>query len=288
MLDRISQIDKRWIYLLMGLSVLIPILTQLKFPESPSPFAQKVFDTIEALPVGSRVLMAWDYDPASEGEISPMAKAFILHCASRQLKLYFLTLIPAAEQLIEQDIDETIKIDFPDYKYGEDYVNLGYKPGYEGVIKVITTNLRELYTTDSKGTALSQIPMCRNITNIQEMDLIVEVSSSYPGTKEWVQFAVTPYPDKLSMVAGCTGVQAPLLYPYIPRQLAGLLGAIKGAAEYESIVVSRYGGEHPRKTYLEAQRRMGPQLIAHILMILLIVMGNIVYFAERNRPGARS
>ena len=32
------------------------------------------------------------------------------------------------------------------------------------------------------------------------------------------------------MVAGVTGVQAPMLYPYIPEQIPGLLGAIKGAA----------------------------------------------------------
>ena len=38
------------------------------------------------------------------------------------------------------------------------------------------------------------------------------------------------------MVSGMTGVQAPLMYPYYPGQLKGLLGAIKGAAEYESLV----------------------------------------------------
>jgi hypothetical protein len=31
-------------------------------------------------------------------------------------------------------------------------------------------------------------------------------------------------------------VQAPTIYPYVPAQVQGLLGAIKGAAEYEFIV----------------------------------------------------
>ena len=39
--------------------------------------------------------------------------------------------------------------------------------------------------------------------------------------------------------------------------------------------------------FLEAQRRMGPQLVAHLLMIGLIVMGNVVYFASRRRGGGR-
>ena len=89
------------------------------------------------------------------------------------------------------------------------------------------------------------------------------------------------------MVAGCTGVQAPLLYPYIPQQLPGLLAAIKGASEYESLVMGKYGGEGVSGKYLEAQRRMGPQLVAHVLMVLLIFAGNIIYFVERKRE-ARS
>ena len=39
--------------------------------------------------------------------------------------------------------------------------------------------------------------------------------------------------------------------------------------------------------FLEAQRRMGPQLVAHILMIILIVMGNVIFFANRRKGGNR-
>ena len=39
--------------------------------------------------------------------------------------------------------------------------------------------------------------------------------------------------------------------------------------------------------FLEAQRRMGPQLVAHLLMIGLIIAGNVVFFATRRRGGAR-
>jgi hypothetical protein len=167
-----------------------------------------------------------------------------------------------------------------DLEYGRDYVNLGFKSGNEGVIKVIVTNLRELYTTDNRGTAMQDIPMMAGVTNIQQMKLIINVSSGYPGTKEWVQYAVTPFPA-LRLVAGATGVQAPLLYPYVPQQLPGLLGAIKGAAEYEKLVVDAYGGASPDPKYLEGLRRMGPQLIAHLLIILLIVAANLVFFRER-------
>ncbi len=184
--------------------------------------------------------------------------------------------------------------------------------------------------------------MMREVRSVQDVDLLVNVSAGYPGSKEWVQYAVDALPA-IRIVAGCTGVQAPLMYPYIPKQLTGLLGAIKGAAEYEFLVntwirerrlaaVLERGGIGAEQAmdlatefakspgaaqdftvsgeaaslspevkaeliavadapipgkYLEGQRRMGPQLVAHLLMVVLILAGNAIYFMSRKRGGAR-
>lgn len=281
----LKNIDRRWIFLLMALAVAIPILLELRFPEKPTGLARSTFEEIEKLDPGDRVLLAFDFDPASEGELGPMATAFVRHCCEKRLKMYFLALWPVGPQMIDQSINNVIKKDFPNLVYGQDYVNLGFKSGQEGVIKVLVTDLRQLYTTDARGTNVDQIPMMRDVKNIRQMDLIINVSAGYPGTKEWVQYAATPYPNDIRIVAGCTGVQAPLLYPYIPEQLPGLLGAIKGAAEYEKLVVDKYTkkGEQPDPKYLEGIRRMGPQLVAHVLMIVLIVAGNVIFLIERAR-----
>ncbi len=281
MLARLADLDRRWIFLLMALAVGIPVLVQPRFPEYPGAQAQAVFDEIEKLSPGDRVLMAWDFDPSTEGELKPMATAFARHCCEKGVRMYFLSLIPVGPQMIDDTINDVIRRDFPDLVEGVDYCNLGYKSGNEGVIKVIVTDLRGLYTTDHRGTNIDQLPMCKDVESVQDMQLIVNVSGSYPGTKEWVQYAVTPYQSRLRMVAGCTGVQAPLLYPYIPDQLRGLLGAIKGAAEYETLVVDRYVPEDNDPVYQQARRYMGPQLVAHLLMIALIVGGNVIYFARR-------
>ena len=45
------------------------------------------------------------------------------------------------------------------------------------------------------------------------------------------------------------------------------------------------GGE-PAPKYLEAQRRMAPQLFGHLLLVGLIVVGNLIQFAGRR--GARA
>ncbi|NQT96960.1 MAG: hypothetical protein HQ562_04395 [Candidatus Marinimicrobia bacterium] len=284
MYEFIKNIDRRWIFLLMFVSVAIPILLQIQFPEKATDLAVTTYEAIEQLNPGDKVLLSFDFDPASEGELGPMATTFTYHCAVKGLKMYFMALWPVGPQMVDERIEKIIHRDFPDMVYGEDYVNLGFKSGNEGVIKVIVTDFRKLYTTDAYGTAFDDIPMCQDIYSVQDMDLLINVSAGYAGTKEWVQYAVTAFPDDIKMVAGCTGVQAPLLYPYIPDQLPGLLGAIKGAAEYEKLVVERYGLED-QPQYLEGIRRMGPQLVAHLLMILLIITGNVIFFIEKRREG---
>ena len=286
-LNTLRTVDRRWIFLLMLWAVLVPIYyigkTGQTFPEVPSALVQAVFDEIEKLKPGDPVLLSFDYDVGSDGELGPMATAFVKHCAEKKLKMYIMALWPVGSQMADGVIDKVIKADFPQMVYGKDYVNLGFKSGNEGVIKVIVTNLRELYTTDSRGTSLQDIPMMRGIENVQQMKLIINLAAGYPGTKEWVQYAVTPYPDRIRVVAGNTGVQATQMYPYIPRQLPGLLGAIKGAAEYEKLVIDKYGGPNPDPKYLDGLRRMGPQLVAHLLIIGLIIVANIIYFADRRR-----
>ena len=292
MLDVFRHLDRRWVFLAMLLCVAIPILVQPRLPVSADNLAQECFDKIEDLDPGDKVLLSWDFDPASEGELAPMATAFTYHCASKGVKMYYMALWPVGPQMIEDSIDRVIRPDFPDMVYGTDYLNLGFKSGGEGVIKVIVTNLKEMYTTDSYGTDindLEKLPMMADVNSVRDMDLVINISAGSAGTKEWVQYAVGPYPKDIKLIAGCTGVQAPLLYPYIPEQLPGLLGAIKGAADYEKLVTDRYfveAGMEVPGIYQEGIRRMGPQLVAHLLMIALIIIGNLVYFADRRGGNA--
>ncbi|MCA9074935.1 MAG: hypothetical protein KDA93_07880 [Planctomycetaceae bacterium] len=276
----LKTLDRRWIFLLILLAVAIPIYWGWQFPERPSPMVRSVFEAIENLPDGSHVWMAYDYDPGAQGELHPMAFAFTRQCALKHHKMYFMTLWPQGPPMIQENID-LLKREFPDLTYGEDYVNLGYRPGYEGPIKLAVTDLRSTIAADVDGTSLDDMPMTADVKNIQEMDLIINTSAGYPGTKEWVLYASTPY--NIPTVAGCTGVQSPYLYPYVPRQLNGLLGAIKGAAEYEFLLLEAYPELRENPNAREALRRMGPQLLAHLVIIALIIVGNIVYFVGRSR-----
>lgn len=284
MLDYLSNLDRRWIFLMMLLAVAVPLLAGIRFPEKPSPMAHDVFAAVDNLPEGSLLLMAFDYDPASQGELQPMAQALTRHAALRGHRMIFMTLWPQGGPMLQRNID-ILEREFPDYEYGRGYVNLGFRPGNEGVIKLVVSDLKELYAQDVKGASLNSYPLTRDLKNVQQVNLIVNISAGTPGAKEWVQYAATPY--GIPMVAGTTGVGAPALYPYIPQQLAGVLGAIKAAAEYEQIMLNRFPVLEENSGAQTGLQRMGAQLVAHLLMIVLIVVGNVIYFVGRSRGAVR-
>jgi hypothetical protein len=281
-LDFLKTLDRRWIFLAMLMAVAGPILAQKTFPERPTIFVRSVFDKIESLPEGSTIMISFDYDPATNGELGPMATAFLRHCCLKRHKMLFLTLFETGKPVVDQAIRRVIDTEFAalDLKPGEDYVNLGYKQGREVVIALIALNLRTSFPRDHEGTDLDDLPLTRNITNLQDLDLILDISTGYPGWKEWVQYAASPY--DIPFAAGTTAVGAPQAYPYIPEQMLGLLAAVKGAAEYEAALAEKYPPYRDPKRN-EGIRRMAPQFWGHLLVIALIVLGNGIHFADRWR-----
>ena len=63
--------------------------------------------------------------------------------------------------------------------------------------------------------------MMDGVTNLRDMDLILNISAGYPGLKEWIQFGGDP--SGVAIAGGVTAVSAPLLYPYYPAQMFGIM-----------------------------------------------------------------
>ena len=282
-IERVQALDRRIIFLFVGLAVAIPLLFHVVFPEKISPIVEGIFERIDTLPEGSRLLLSFDYSPSTVPEIQPMVDAVVRHACTKKLDLYIMALWGTGQNIADETIDRVIKKEFPDYKYGVNYVNIGYKSGNQGLINVILTDLKKMYTTDVNGAAIDSIPMMAPIRNLRNFDLIMSFGGGFPGLKEWVLFAGDP--GNVPVAGGVSAVSAPLLYPYYPSQMLGLMGGIKGAAEYESELIRRY----PRfKDYSSPGiDMMGPQAVAHVVIMLFIVIGNIAYFATRRKTEGR-
>lgn len=274
-----KEIDRRWIFLFIGATVALALLFHISFGEKATPIVKALYDKIESLPEGSRVLLSCDYDPAMRPEVGPMADSFVRHVLSKKQHLYMMSLWATGQGLMNLTIDGVLKPEFPNAVYGRDYCVLGYKAGNQGVINVIVSDFRKMYPLDVNGTPLDSLPMFHDVKSLRDMDLIISVGGGTPGIKEWVLFAGDP--GKVPVAGGSAAVVAPLLYPYYPKQLIGLLGGTKGAAEYESLL----NEEYPRfKQYdTPALRMMGPQTMAHVVIMAFIIIGNVAFFRKRKK-----
>ncbi len=282
----LGSLDRRIIFLIVGLSVLIPLIQPewVNFPIRPTPESQIVFDEINKLNAGDKILLSFEYGPSTKPEIHPMAIAILKHLYAKNIQVYGFALWPDGNFMSTEAFSE-VSDDY-DKKYGVDYVNLGYKPGGEAVIKGIASDIRTLYTVDLQGTSINDIPMMKDVVNIEDFDFVFSLSAGYPGSKEWVQYACDP--KNIPLSTGCTSIQVTDIMPYVENdQIRGILAGMPGAAEYESLVEAELQKMEIAGKPGEASGMMAAQSIAHVVIVLFIIFGNISYFITRkkNRKG---
>jgi hypothetical protein len=274
---RWAALDRRWIFAAMFVLVLLPLLSPIRLPLAIDSAARHYYAAIEALPAGSTVLMPFDYDPAFTAENHPMAVATLRRLLEKNVRVIAVTLQPAAPPLA----DLAFRTVGPPLhkKYGIDFVNLGYKSGNEVVVLALGTSIKHAFPLDSHGTPVASLPLLREVDRIGEMKMIVEIAGTSAGNI-WVQQAQGRF--HVPMVAGVTGVMAPEFFPYLQAgQIKGMLGGMAGAAEYEFLL-------HRADT---ATKGMDAQSMAHLLIIVLILTGNLMWLAgrrdDRRRHAAR-
>jgi len=278
-IERLSNLDRRVIFLLIALAVIIPLIMHYSTSIPPSLIVQTLYDKVDGMPPGAKILMSFDYGPSTAPENQPMANALIRHAFERGHRVYLMALWPTGARQSQQLIEEIISVEYPNKAEGEDWIHLGYKAGNQGLINTLMSDIKAMYTTDIAGRAIDEFPMMDDVSTLRDFDLILALGSGFPGTKEWVQFAGDP--GNIPVGGGTTAVMAPLLFPYYPKQMVGFMGGLQGAAEYEAALVDNYPQLRERSRI--ASTSMGPQVTAHLVSIAFIIVGNITYLFERRR-----
>ena len=270
-IDKLKNLDRRIIFLIIGLSVIIPLIKPIGLPIMISPPVQSVYDYVKDLPEGSTILMAFDFDPGTMPELYPMALAFMRECYEKNHKIIAVAIWPFGAFLARDAFTQVGEKEFGKI-YGIDFVNLGFVPGNVVAIKALAKSFREVSPTDVNDKKVDSFPIMQGIDNFDNLDFIFELSAGFPGIPEWVMIAYGLHKKPLG--AGCTAVSYPQCSPYYQSgQLVGLLGGLKAAAELETLVGK------PEK----AVAGMDAQSIAHVVIIIFVIMGNLFYFIDRSK-----
>ena len=268
---KIGSVDRRWIFLIIALVVIVPLIIPVGLPIRPTDTTKNVYDAIESLPTESNVLLSVEYSPSTRPENHPMTISIMRHLFKNNHKVFITCLWPDGQFMAQDAINQVAKNEF-NKVYGEDYVFLGFRPGNEAVVKGIVSNLRKLYTVDVYQEKIENIPLMKGIKNFKDFDFLFSSSAGFPGTIEWVQYASDP--TGVPMATGVTSIQVNEVMPYVQAgQMVGVLAGMPGAAEYEALIDQKGS----------ATSGMDAQSVAHLVIVLFIVLGNVAYFIERNR-----
>lgn len=274
LLHRLMNIDRRVIFLIVALSVAVPILLPLDLPIGASREADAYFDAMEALRAGETIIFSLDYEPDTMAELDPMSLATLRHAFRKDVRVIALTNYAGgagiAERILRQAAEEYGK------EYGTDYVFLGYNPDWSATMLRMGESIRRTFPTDHYRTSTETIPLLAEVDSYADVPLLVTVTASALA-EYWVIWAGGKYGQKV--IAGATAIQAVLVYPYFQTgQLSGFLGGLKGAAEYErSIEIDGAGVSG-----------MDAQSMAHLMIVLFILLGNVAYFLQRTRGAGRA
>jgi hypothetical protein len=233
---------------------------------------KSVYDYIEAMPERSVFLMSLDFDPASKPELHPQAVALLRHAFRKNLRVVAMTLWVSGTGMADQVITQVAKE--MGKEAGKDYVFLGWSPGASSVIINMGQDLYKAFPADYAGKATKELPVLQGVQSLRDVTYAVSLGAGNPGVEAWYVFGKDKY--KFELGGGCTGVIAPGLYPLLRSgQINGLIGGLRGAAEYEVLIGRR----------ARAVAGMDAQSASHFAIIALVILCNVFYLAIRQKKG---
>lgn len=274
--QKLLKVDSRIIYLIMLIGISVPLLRPFGLPLEVVNTTIQAYEVVEKLEPGARVLMSFDYSPGGAAELDPISKAMLTHFIRKDAKVYAVASVPEGTMFAQNNLalyEKEGKV------YGKDFVNLGYFAGGESAVAALSEDFHSVFKTDTNGTPVDQIDMMQEVQDMNDIDLVVSINVGPGGAataQVWVRQVAVVYED-VPVILGVTAVMTPNNMPYLQSgQLAGLLGGLRPAAEYEVLL------EQPG----EAVAMMDAQSAAHITILVFIVLGNVAYFVTKPKKRA--
>ncbi len=289
---KLKNLDRRWVFLCVAFAVMLPMIFKMDFPVFPGKNVEGLHKFVDQLPEGTRCFLSFDFDPASEPELGPSAIAILTHMFRKNLKPMCGGNWPLGGEMAEaalskaseiykttyEDMEKAGKLAAgckPAVEKGVDFVNLGYKPGAIIHVKALCSDFMGPYPQDRDGNSTKEMPIFMNHDGrkfeMNDVGIIVSFTAGTGGIESFISVAGE---HKRPLAAGCTSVNIPRFVTSLQTgQLVGMTGGLPGAAEYEKLI--EYFGK--------GREGMAPQSIAHLIIMLFIIAGNIAFIAEQRK-----
>jgi len=197
------------------------------------PAVKDAYAFIEILPRNAQVLLAWDYDPATQGELQLLAQPILQHLHRKGVRTVYMSLHPfgpnvAADALAFSNKWRPLGMS----SAGPPPVQFGFIPGESAALRSLA--LSPILASNQPAMSAAASGM-KPGDSIEAFDLIIEFSADLASSQQWVeQIAVR---TQTPLIVAASGAVAPALRPYEQtRQIRVLLSGYPDALAYESLL----------------------------------------------------
>lgn len=205
-------------------------------PTRLSPAAADFISTLDGLPGDQPVLVAFEYEPASTGELNPGVDATLNHLLRRGLRVVAVSTFPTGAALAQDALDRAaVEANIAD-SYGVKYINLGYIPGGASGLGQFAASSRTTLLADFRdGKFPWNLDVTKGVRTAKDFSLVVVAAATAESAQAWIEQVQPAAKIKIAVVSSAAA--EPLLYPYYAgggKQIAGLISGWTGAAAYDN------------------------------------------------------
>ncbi len=286
----IAAIDRRFVYLLVFLSLAVPLYQGYRVKPARLESAEKLYAAVESVErkPGTVAVVAMDFGPNLIAENGAQTEVVLEHLFRRRIPVVLLSLYNQAEPFltsIPEGIAARLAAEIPGerWTYGVDWVNVGYQPGGYLFVQSLpkAEKFMEALGKDVRGNTVASLPIARDVGGFESVAFLGEFTGLLGMFDLYVQF-FQKKDYRPIFTHGCTSITIPEAFIYLDSgQLTGLLEGIAGAAWYSELLQQAY----PRRKIDNSGAINTGLGVAHLIIIVFIILGNLGSLFGRRRVG---
>jgi hypothetical protein len=268
LLEKLQNIDRRVIYTIVFLVLLLPMFKPIGLPLKISQVTQSAYDAVEAIPNGSLALLTTANAPGTAAELEPQSIALIKHWIQKEFKIIMWPSAAEAPRYVDRYAE---LLERNGYVRNTDFVVLPYLAGGETMFGAIGADLKGTFNMIAPG----QSALWDSINDVGDVALLADCGG---GESQLWAIAHIEAQHRIPTICLITAVILAVRQPYYTsKQFQGIVSGLSGAAEYE--VLAKVPGA--------AASGMDAQSMGHLWVIFTILAGNVAYFLTRGKksPG---
>jgi hypothetical protein len=195
----------------------------LRLPTADASSARGLEEALGRMSDGATVLVGFDPDLGTYGEIRPTVRAAVADLLNRGSRLAFISLTPEGRALALAELSRLDRLE----ANPRQILDLGYLPGAEAALVSLTRELGP----EPAGGVLAGISSGEDLTDVSTA---LVIGGNDLGPRAWVE-QLAPRVEGLEIIAIAPTVLLPELGPYLASgQLSALLATPRDGATYRA------------------------------------------------------